>query len=46
MISQEILAAHLNGREDLIRRYVRERLERKEPTEVAHALYGRRIFGS
>ena len=38
VISQEILAAHLNGREDLIRRYVRERLERKEPAEVAHAL--------
>ena len=38
VISQEVLAAHLNGRQDLLRRYVRERLERKEPAEVAHAL--------
>ena len=38
VISQEVLAAHLNGRQDLLRRYVGERLERKEPAEVAHAL--------
>ena len=38
VISQEVLAAHLNGRQDLLRHYVRERLERKEPAEVAHAL--------
>ena len=38
VISQEVLAAHLNGRQDLLRHYVRERLERREPAEVAHAL--------
>ena len=38
VISQEVLAAHLNGRQDLLHHYVRERLERKEPAEVAHAL--------
>ena len=38
VISQEVLAAHLNGRKDVLRHYVRERLERKEPAEVAHAL--------
>lgn len=38
VISQEVLAAHLNGRQDLLRHYVREKLERKEPAEVAHAL--------
>ena len=38
VISQEVLAAHLNGRQGLLRHYVRERLERREPAEVAHAL--------
>jgi len=38
VISQEVLAAHLNGRKDLLGRYVRENLEKKEPAEVAHAL--------
>ena len=38
VISQEVLAAHLNGRQDLLRHYVRERLGRREPAEVAHAL--------
>ena len=38
VISQEVLAACLSGRQDLLRHYVGERLERKEPAEVAHAL--------
>ena len=38
VISQEVLAAHLNGREDLIHRYITTKLERKEPAEIAHAL--------
>ena len=38
VISQEVLAAHLNGRQDLLRHYIRERLERREPVEVARAL--------
>ena len=38
VISQEVLAAHLNGREDLIHRYIGAKLEKKEPVEVAHAL--------
>ena len=38
VISQEVLAAHLNGRENLIHRYIGAKLERKEPAEIAHAL--------
>ena len=38
VISQEVLAAHLNGREDLIHRYIGAKLERQEPVEIAHAL--------
>ena len=38
VISQEVLAAHLNGREDLLHRYIYAKLERKEPAEIAHAL--------
>ena len=38
VISQEVLAAHLSGKKHLLRCYISERLARKEPAEVAHAL--------
>lgn len=37
-ISQEVLAAHLNGKERLIQRYIETKLNREEPAEKARAL--------
>ena len=37
-ISQEVLAAHLKGRENLIQKYIETKLNREEPAEKARAL--------
>lgn len=37
-ISQEVLAAHLKGKERLIQRYIETKLNREEPAEKARAL--------
>ena len=37
-LSQEVLAAHLNDKQDLLRQYIETKLEKEEPTEIARAI--------
>ena len=37
-LSHEVLAAHLNGKQDLLRQYIETKLKREEPAEIARAI--------
>ena len=37
-LSQEVLAAHLNDKQDLLHQYIEAKLKRKEPAEIARAI--------
>ena len=37
-LSHEVLAAHLNGKQDLLRQYIETKLEKEEPAEIARAI--------
>lgn len=37
-LSQEVLAAHLNDKQDLLRQYIEAKLKKEEPAEIARAI--------
>ena len=37
-LSHEVLAAHLNGKQDLLRQYIETKLKKEEPAEIARAI--------
>ena len=37
-LSHEVLAAHLNGKQDLLRQYIEAKLKKEEPAEIARAI--------
>ena len=37
-LSQEVLVAHLNDKQNLLRQYIATKLEREEPVEIARAI--------
>ena len=37
-LSQEVLVAHLNDKQDLLRQYIKAKLQKEEPAEIARAI--------